>query len=84
MTRMPRDAVMRENTRLNVDRNRVSRSLKGWRGEIWHSRVNEVSVEGKACDLHRKLYEDLVCKVFRLLLQVFVRLDNECCDHSRE
>ena len=68
----------------SVDGNSVSGSLEGWRGEVRHGRINEVSVEGETRNLSRKLHEDLVCELLGLLLQVLVRFDDECCDNSRE
>ena len=55
-----------------VDGNSVSGSLKGWRGEVRHGRINEVSVDSETRDLSRNLDEDLVCEILGLLLQVLV------------
>ena len=68
----------------SIDGNSVSGSLEGWRGEVRHGGVDEVPIDSKTCDLSRKVHENLVRQFFRLLLQVFVRLDDECCDDSRE
>ena len=68
----------------SVDGNSVSGSLEGWRGEVRHGRINEVSVDSETRDLSRNLDEDLVCEILGLLLQVLVRFDDECCDNSRE
>ena len=65
-----------------VDGNSVSGCLEGWRGEVWHSRVDEVSVDSEARDLSRKLHKNLVCEILRLLLQVFVGFDDERCDNG--
>ena len=56
----------------SVDGNSVLGSLEGWRGEVRHGRINEVSVEGETRNLSRKLHEDLVCELLGLLLQVLV------------
>ena len=68
----------------NVDENCISRSLEGWRGEVWHGGVDEVPIDSETCDLSRKVHENLVRQFFRLLLQVFVRLNDECRDDGRE
>ena len=68
----------------NVDENRVLRFLEWWRGEVRHGRIDEIPIDSEARNLIRKLYEDLVRKFFRLLLKVFVWLDDECRDDGRE
>ena len=68
----------------DVDDNGITRPLEGWRGEIWHGRIDEVPIDSETRDLSRKVDEDLVCEVFRLLLQVLVGFDDECCDNGRE
>ena len=67
-----------------VDGNSVSGSLEGWRGEVRHGRINEVSADSETRDLSRKLDENLVCEILGLLLQVLVGFDDKCCDNSRE
>ena len=68
----------------DVDEDRVTRLLKGWRGEVRHGRVNKLSIDCKTRNLSRKMYENLVRKFFWLLLQVFVRFDDKCRDYCRE
>ena len=68
----------------SIDGNSVSGSLEGWRGEIWHGRIDEVPIDSETRDLSRKVDEDLVCVILWLMLQVLVRFDDECRDNGRE
>ena len=45
----------------DVDEDSIPRPLEGWRGEVWHGRIDEVPVDSETRDLSRKVDEDLVC-----------------------
>ena len=68
----------------SIDENGISGSVEGWRSEVRHGWIDEIPVDSKTRDLGRKVHEDLVREILWLLLQVLVRFDNKCCDHSRE
>ena len=68
----------------SIDEHSILRSFKRRRSEVRHSRIDEVPIDSETCDLSRKVDEDLVCEVFRLLLQVLVGFDDECRDNGRE
>ena len=35
----------------NVDKNRVTRFLERWGGEVWRGRIDEVPVDSQTCNL---------------------------------
>ena len=65
----------------SIDEYGVLRSFERRRSEVWHSRIDEVPIDRHTGNLGRKLHEDLIGQVFRLLLQVLVGLDNERGDN---
>ena len=67
-----------------VDSGGNSRGLE--RGDIENrdGRVDEVPIDSQVGCLIDELDEENICEVLRLLLEVLVRLDNECCDDCRE
>ena len=67
-----------------VDSGGNSRCLKRRDIENWDGRVDEVSVNREVGCLVDELHEENIGKVFRLLLEVLVRLNDECGDDRRE
>ena len=63
-----------------VDSGGNSRCLKRRDSENWDGRVDEVSVNREVGCLVDELHEENIGDVFRLLLEVLVRLDDECGD----
>ena len=67
-----------------IDSGGDSRCLERWDIENWDSRVNKVSIDGQVGCLIDELYEENICKVLRLLLEVLVRLNDGCRDRGGE
>ena len=67
-----------------VDSGGNSRCLERWNIENWDSRVDKVPIDGEVGCLIDELDEENICEIFGLLLEVLVRLDNECGDDRRE
>ena len=67
-----------------VDSRRKYRRLERWNAGNWGGRVDEVATDGEVGRLVDELHEENIGKVFRLLLEVLVRLDNKCGDDRRE
>ena len=67
-----------------VDSGLNSRSVKRRNLENRNSRVDKVSVDSQVGCLIDVLDEENICEVLRLLLEVLVRLDDECGDDCRE
>ena len=63
-----------------VDRGGDSRCLERWDIENRDGRVDEVPIDSQMRRLIDELDEENIGEVFRLLLEVLVRLDNECGD----
>ena len=63
-----------------VDNGRNSRSVERRNIERRDSRVDEVSVDSKVGRLVDELHEENIGEILRLLLEVLVRLYDECGD----
>ena len=64
----------------SINKYSILRSFKRRRSEVRHSRIDEVPIDRHTGNLRRKLHEDLICEIFRLLLEILVRFDDECSD----
>ena len=60
------------------------RSLERRNIENWDGRVDKVSVDSQVGCLIDELHQENIGKVFRLLLEVLVRVNDECGDDRRE
>ena len=67
-----------------VDSRRNPRCLERWNIENRDGRVDEVPIDSQVGRLIDELDKENIGKVFRLLLEVLVRLDDECGDNRRE
>ena len=67
-----------------VNNRRNPRSVERRNIEHRDGRVDEVPIDSQVGCLIDELDEENICEVLRLLLEVLVRLDNKCCDDSRE
>ena len=67
-----------------VDSGLNSRSVKRRNLENRNSGDVKVSVDSQVGCLIDELDEENICEIFGLLLEVLVRLDNECGDDRRE
>ena len=67
-----------------IDSGGDSRCLERWDIENWDSRVDKVPIDGEMGRLVDALHEKNIGEIFRLLLEVLVRLDDECGDNRRE
>ena len=67
-----------------VDSRGNSRCPERWDTENRDGRVDEVSVDGEMGRLVDELHEKNIGEIFRLLLEVLVRFNNESGDDSRE
>ena len=67
-----------------VDSRRKYRCLERWNAGNWDGRVDEVATDGEVGCLIDELDEENIGEIFGLLLQVLVRLDDECGDDRRE
>ena len=63
-----------------IDSRGDSRCLERWDIENWDSRVDKVPIDGEVGCLIDELDEENIGKVFRLLLEVLVGLDDERSD----
>ena len=61
-----------------------SRSVERRNIEHRDGRVDEVPIDSQVGCLIDELDEENICEVLRLLLEVLVRLNNECGDDRRE
>ena len=64
----------------SIDEYSILRSFKRRRSEVRHSRIDEVPIDRHTGNLRRKLHEDLICEILRLLLKILVRFNDECSD----
>ena len=67
-----------------IDSGGDSRCLERRDIENWDSRVDEIPIDGEVGRLVDELHEKNVGEIFGLLLEVLVRLDDECGDDRRE
>ena len=67
-----------------IDRGGDSRCLERWDIENRDGRVDEVPIDSQVGRLIDELDEENISEVFRLLLEVLVRFNNESGDDSRE
>ena len=67
-----------------IDSGGNSRCLERWNIENRDGRVDEVPIDSQVGRLIDELDKEDIGEIFRLLLEVLVRLDNECGDDRRE
>ena len=67
-----------------VDSRGQSRCLERWNAENWDGRVDKVPIDGEVGCLIDELDEENIGEIFGLLLEVLVRLNDECGDDRRE
>ena len=67
-----------------VDSRGNSRCPERWDTENRDGRVDEVSIDSQVGGLIDELDEENIGEIFGLLLEVLVRLDDECGDDRRE
>ena len=67
-----------------IDSRGDSRCLERWDIENWDSRVDKVPIDGEVGRLIDEFDKEDIGEIFRLLLEVLVRLDDECGDDRRE
>ena len=67
-----------------VDRGGDSRCLERWDIENRNGRVDKVSIDSQVGGLIDELDEENIGEIFGLLLEVLVRLNDECGDDRRE
>ena len=56
----------------SIDEYSILRSFERRRREVRHGRIDEVPIDRHTGNLRRKLHEDLICEIFRLLLEILV------------
>ena len=67
-----------------IDSGGKSRCLERWDIENRNGRVDEVPIDSKVGRLIDELDDENIGEIFGLLLEVLVRLDDECGDDRRE
>ena len=67
-----------------IDSGGDSRCRERWDIENWDSGVDKVPIDGEVGCLIDELDEENIGEIFGLLLEVLVRLNDECGDDRRE